>query len=169
LLNRAPEHHGQHSVTSPRKKGTTPKGEKRKSTKKTVSTEQDESLKYVISETEYLQQQQQQKEEPSPPQRGRARHHQGAEHKELQQQQRRRRAEGGSGGGAGDAPSNRQSIRRQAQVTGSSAPAFEVHAVVGDVSDAFDDDGLFHFEQEGGGRNVEFRGAGGDRSDCKRK
>ena len=106
------------------------------------------ALKYVISETEFKQQQRRKGESPKQPrrpgQRGEPEGHQG----------------------------HRQSIRRQARLTGAQTAAHAAPMAGGDVSDAFDDDGLFQFEQGGGGGGAVDATAtapGEDRTDCSRR
>ena len=84
-------------------------------------------------------------------------------HRHLQQ--RRGESEGNQG------HLHRQSIRRQAQVHSAPTAHARVAPGGGEVSDAFDDDGLFHFEQPGAVAATSAAAAaapGEDRTDCPR-
>ena len=55
-------------------------------------------------------------------------------------------------------------------MTGAQTAAHAAPMAGGDVSDAFDDDGLFHFEQGGGGAvDATATAPGEDRTDCSRR
>ena len=129
-----------------------------------VTKEREATLKYVISEAEFKQQQQQKRKSESPKRHQHRGHHSEGQRPHKDRPRHHHHQSEGHQGQHG----HRQSIRRQAQVA-STAPLTGPGGG-GDVSDAFDDDGLFQFEQGGGAAAPAAVAAPGeDRTDCKRQ